>query len=251
LKARTNKKSRINKKRFLLVLLCAFALLLACYYFLSLPIWQINNVAVNGAKMLLPEEIKTMAAVPLSSNLFFTSLKRTRANLDKISAIKSYSIFRIPPGTILINLAEREPIATVVFAKKSVIIDKDGYILNANPNITLNIPNLVELPVITGIGGIKTKEADRVDEKSAQVAWDIITQLSQFHKAKSIKLDLGGLENLSFILDDTLKVKLGDVEDINGKMRVFEALLPEIANQWQQVEYVDVRLVNNPVIKLR
>ncbi|MDI6732291.1 MAG: cell division protein FtsQ/DivIB [Candidatus Margulisbacteria bacterium] len=227
------------------------AFLFGCCYFLSLPIWQISNIVINGAKILLPEEIKTMAAVPLSSNLFFTSLKRTQTNLDKITAIRKYSIFRIPPGTIMINITEREPIATIVFAKRSVIIDKDGYILNGNPNLTLNIPDLVELPVITGLIGMDMLETDRVDRKSAQVAWNIIIQLDKFFKAKSIKLDLGGLESLNFLLDDTLRVKLGDDHDINGKMRVFEALLPQIAGQWQQVEYVDVRFVNNPVIRFK
>lgn len=249
MKARTNKRPRINQGRLCFVLLCFFALLFGCHYFLTLPIWQINTVVVKGAKMLLPEEIKTMAAVPPSSNLFFTSLKRTKTNLKKISAIKSFSIFRIPPGTILLNISERAPIATMLFANKSVIIDQDGYILNANPNLTLNIPALIDFPVILVGGQITTSEADRVDEKSARIAWDIITQLSKFFQAKRIKLDLGGLDNLSFLLDDRLKVKLGDSENINGKMRIFETLFPQIANQWQQVEYVDVRFVNNPVIK--
>jgi cell division septal protein FtsQ len=90
-----------------------------------------------------------------------------------------------------------------------------------------------------------------VDEKSAQVAWEIITKLSKFFKAKSIKLDLGGLENLNFLLDDVLRVKLGDADNIEGKMKIFEALLPQIEDQWQKVEYVDVRFVNNPVIKIK
>jgi len=252
LKARTNKRQpKLRKGRLFFLIFLLLLFILGCYYFLSLPIWSITNISVNGAKILLPDEIKTLAAVPPGSNLFFTSLKRTRANLKKISAIKSFSVYRIPPGTLLINISEREPLATMVFSKKSVIIDKDGYILNNNPNITLDIPNLVDLPVITGFGGMNSREADRVDEQSAQIAWDIITKLAKFFKAKSIKLNLGGMENMSFLLDDILLVKLGNAEEIDKKMRVFEALLPQIENQWQQVEYVDVRFVNNPVIKFK
>ncbi|MEE8638383.1 MAG: FtsQ-type POTRA domain-containing protein [Candidatus Margulisiibacteriota bacterium] len=237
--------------RLLIALLFLVAVIVAGIYFLSLPIWEIKEVVVNGAKILSDNEMRTLAAIPLSENLFFTRFNRTESNLSKIPAIKSFKIYRIPPATVLINLKERVPIATLIFSKRSVIIDEEGYILNRNPNLSLNIPNLADLPVVTGIDEAEIFKADKIDGKTAQVISDIILKLSQFLESSRLQLELGGLEKASFLLDDLLRVKVGDAEKIKRKMEVFGALLPEIAGRWPQVEYVDVRFPDNPVIKYR
>ena len=109
MKARTKRKRQKLPLRFRLFI--AFVLLVLSavggYFFLSLPIWRITNVAIGGTQMLAPEEIRDLSGVPLSENLFLTSLARTRENLHKITAIKDFSLYRVPPGTILINVTER------------------------------------------------------------------------------------------------------------------------------------------------
>ena len=237
--------------RLLLSLLILAAIIAGSIYILSLPIWEIKEVVVNGAKMLSDSEIQTLAAIPLSENLFFTRFDRTESNLSKIPAIKSFKIYRIPPATVLINIKERKPIATLVFSKRSVIIDAEGYILNRNPNLTLDIPNLANLPIVTGIDEKAVLGADRIDGKTAQVISHIILKLSHFLESSRMQLELGGLEKVSFLLDDLLRVKMGEAEQIKRKMEVFEALLPVIYGKWSQVEYVDVRFPDNPVIKYK
>jgi len=243
---RKNQKFRTLKILFILTLLVGLSL-----YVASLPIWKINEVVVNGAKLLSAKEIKTLAAIPLSENLFFVNLSRTRANLAKIPAIKDFSIYRIPPGTILISLTERQPIATVVFAKRSAIIDQEGYILNRKSSISLNIPNIADLPVISGISERAVDRGEKINEKTAQVVSDIILKLSYFLESRSMQLELGELKNVTFLLDDLLRVKVGEAENIKRKMEVFEALLPKIAGRWPQVAYVDVRYPDFPTIRYK
>lgn len=245
--SRRKRKTRKNKIFFFI-----FAgILVFGAYLLSLPIWEIKDVAVNGTKLLSAEEIKALAGIPLSENLFFTSFSRARGNLSKITVIENFKIYRIPPGTVLINIKERKPLAAVVFPNKSVIIDKEGYILNRNPKISFNIPNEVDLPVISGISEEKILKDERIEERAAEVVSNIIFKLSYFLESRRLQLELGGLEKVSFLLDDLLRVKVGSAKDIKRKMEVFEALLPVIAGKWSRVEYVDVRYPDNPVIKYK
>jgi len=201
--------------------------------------------------MLSEGEVRTLAAIPLSENLFFTDFSRTESNLGKITVIESFKIYRIPPATVLINIKERKPIATLVFSDNSMIIDEEGYILNRNPNLTLDIPNLANLPIVTGIEKNERLQAKRIDERTAQVISEIILKLSRFLDSSRMQLELGGLENVSFLLDDLLRVKVGEAEEVKKKMEVFEALLPVIVGRWAEVEYVDVRYPDNPVIRFK
>jgi cell division septal protein FtsQ len=234
----------------LITLAFLFMFVLAGYYILNLPIWKIKEVVVNGTRILSAEEIKALAGIPLSENLFFTSFSRARSNLGKIPGIKQARFYRIPPATVLISITERRPVATVVFPRKSVIIDEEGYILNRNPNISLNIPNLADLPVITGISE-EALSSDRIEGEAAQVISHILSKLARFLESRRLQLELGGLENVSFLLDDLLRVRVGDTEQVKRKMEVFEALLPQIEGRWPQVEYMDVRFPDNPVIKFK
>lgn len=250
---RNNKKPRPRRRKpnFLIFLLIFALIIIGGVYIASLPIWRIQAVVVNGAKMLSPDEVRTLAGIPLSENLFFTSFSRAKANLGKITAIEKASFYRMPPATVLINITERQPIATIVFSKKSIIIDKAGYIINRNANLTLNVPNRAELPVVTGISEKRILKADRIHETVSKIVAEIIFKLSPYLASGRIQLELGGLENISFLLDDLLRVKLGMAENVPRKMEVFEALLPVIAGKWSEVEYVDVRYPDNPVIKYR
>ncbi len=245
-----SKKPRRRIPRFLAFILCLVLLIGAGAYISTLPIWQIKDVIVNGAGILSAEEVRALAGIPLNENLFFTDFSRAKSNLRKITAIREARFYRIPPASVLISITERKPIAAVVLQKKSVIIDEEGYILNRNPNLTLDIHNLVDLPIVSGINE-KALKGEKIDERASQIASDIILKLSDFLESSRLQLELGKLENVSFLLDDLLRVRMGDAEGIARKMEVFVALLPVISGKWSQVEYVDVGCPDNPVIKYK
>ncbi|MBN2058617.1 MAG: FtsQ-type POTRA domain-containing protein [Candidatus Saganbacteria bacterium] len=248
---RSNGKKTGRPSRLFITFLFAVFILILGFYILSLPIWQIKEVVVNGARMLSPDEIRTMAAVPVSENLFLAGLGRARENLKKITAIKSFSFYRIPPGTVLINITERRPLATIVLKDRSIIIDRHGYIINRNPNLTLNIPNQADLPVVSGVEQAGLDRAEQVDPAVSALIAEIIDKLAPYLESKRMQLELGGLRDINLLLDDILRVKVGEAANVREKMAVFRALLKVISGRWDQVEYVDVRFPDNPVIKYK
>ncbi len=250
-KRTAQKKKRPFRFRLLLFLFLLLLLSVGVYYILSLPIWRIQEVVVNGASMLSAKEIKDMSGVPISENLFLTSFARVRSNLSKITAIKEFHIYRIPPATVLIRIKERKPIAVVILKDKSAVVDEEGFILNRNPNLTLNVPNMAELPVVLGIDFAEGESGERIDPQSSRLISGIIPELAGPLGSRRIQLEIGGFEKIGFLLDDLLRVKVGRDEEIKKKMDVFKALLPVMEGKWQEVEYVDVRFPDNPVIRYR
>ena len=240
-----------RRKKLWLFLFIGILLVGGIYCVLSLPIWEIKQVVVNGAKMLSADEIRAMAGVPLSDNLFFSDLRHARDNLKKINAIKSFRFYRLPPSTILISLKERRPMATIVLEQKSVLIDDEGVILNRSENLSLNVPNLVELPVISGVDKKAVIGSERLDQEMVEVVSNIILKLAEFGQSSRIQIELGKMKDVSFLVDDLLRVKLGDTSRIKLKMEIFESLLPVVAGRWVNVDYVDIRYPDNPVIKYK
>lgn len=221
------------------------------YYFLSLPIWKIQEVTVNGARMLSSDDIRDLSGIPVGENLFLTSFARPRDNLKKISAIAEFHLYRIPPATVLISVRERKPAAVIILKGKSAVVDADGYILNRNPNLALNIPEMEDLPVISGISSDEVSGGERINPRISELISEVIIELTNLLGSRQIQLETGGFEKITFRLNDLLQVKIGRDEDIREKMTVFKRLLPVIANKWQQVEYVDVRYPDNPVVKYK
>lgn len=225
---------------FLFFLIAASSLLVGI---INLPVWQIREIQVVGTQILSPEEIKTLAAIPLNENLFLANFERTKNNLQKIIAIKKLRISRIPPATIRLNIEERRPLAVVVFKDESAIIDEEGYILNSNRNLTLNIVSLVDLPVVFGL------EKDIISEnRGIEIISGIILELTKFYEPKKLQIEYKNFEDISFLLDDLLRVRVGKGEDISKKMFVFKRLLLEIQGKLDKVEYVDVRFPDSPCI---
>ncbi|MFH1387423.1 MAG: FtsQ-type POTRA domain-containing protein [bacterium] len=239
-------RSRRKKRKFprIIVMIPALALL---FYLSNLPLWDIQEIRVNGARLLSADEIKKISGVQTGKNLFYFSFAGPRANLKKISAIEEFHLYRLPPGTVLINLKERKPIAVIVAKNSSAIVDNKGFILNHNPNLTLNIPNMTQLPVISGVGPEEFSSKEQISPKVSHLINAISTQLG----SKQIKLEMGGMEKISFLLDDILKVKLGRNEAIDQKMAVFKKLLPVVQGKWAGIEYIDVRYPDNPVVKYK
>lgn len=245
---KNNAKKKLNLRWLLLWVILGAG---AFAFFLSLPLFEIRDVAVNGTKMLSSEDIKAISGIPLSENLFYTGFSKAKTNLSKISAIKEFKIYRIPPGTVLINIVERKPVAVLVFPSRSIFIDAQGFVLNPETNIELNVPEISDLPVITGIDENAAFKGSRIDPVVAEVIADIVLKLSPYLSLKSLRLELGGLEEIQFMLDDILRVKVGSSQNIKKKMRVFQAFLPKISGKWTQVDYVDVRFPDFPVIKFK
>lgn len=123
--------------------------------------------------------------------------------------------------------------------------------MNRNPNLTLNVPNMTELPVVSGAVTSETAGEEKIDSQVSHSIAEIIVELSNLLGPRHIQLEIGGFEKINLLLDDLLRVKIGRDENIKSKMEVFKALLPVIAGKWTQVEYVDVRYPDNPVVKYR
>ena len=218
----------------------------------SLPIWQTSSVKVAGNNYLPEAKIVSTAKIPVGENIFLIDLDEVKNRFSDIIQIKDVKVRRKLPGTIIIEIKERTPFAIAVIEGTTSLVDDDGYIV-ATRNLGSSIyrSGIAKCPVIRGINkkslekGVRLNAADRMFARSA------LNMLSKFMDIGTIQMDVGNREDIIIYVEDILKVKIGDQNEIERKIRIIKALLSSVTGKWNKVAYIDVRVPDSPVIRFR
>ena len=144
------KRKKRRKKRPFLKLFIFLLLIGATIFYISTPKFSIKYVDVKGNHHYSKATIKRMAKVP-SENLFFTSMGKIEKRVERDSYIENCKISRKLPNRVVMRIKERRPAASVIYGKRYVIIDKNGYILRISE----------KRPGVTVIYGAKARKVDK------------------------------------------------------------------------------------------
>lgn len=134
---------------------------------------KLQKVTVEGSFILPSKQVVALASVPSKAGLFGVDLMGVRSRLLKQPFIRSANINRQYPGTIVLTIAEREPIASLSGGQIRYI-DAAGMVL---PYV--NSPVAMDLPVISGLEGIQSVQAGKVIENEALSSAIEILQTAQ------------------------------------------------------------------------
>ena len=113
------------------------------------------------------------------------------------------------------------------------------------------LPDISELPVVTGLKPSVVKDDVYLNPEYAQVIRQTFESLFNILDSRRLKLEMQSINNINLLIEDVLRVKLGRPDQLEKKISNFEALLPVIGKDFNQVEYVDLRYIHNPAVKFR
>jgi len=246
---RSRNKRRKNSWYIIWFLILFFSLASFTALIISLPVWQIQKIEVQGVRLLSGEEINRLAKIPLGENIFLVRFGRARLNLEQIPVIKRVDFLRRLPDTLIINIMERKESAVIVLGGESLLIDEEGVILNRSP-VYIKFPDISGLPVIYGL---KTEwiEGYRLRGETGEEMIALLRELKNFISPAKLQIDVSNPEEMNLRVDDTLQVKLGAVRQIAEKIRAFEILFNEVKDRKLNIEYIDVCYPQFPVIRFK
>lgn len=224
---------------------------------LTLPVWKIKNVKIIGTEILSSKVVEDVASIPIGEHIFIADLSENITRLKSITQIKDFGIYRRLPNTLIIKIIERKPLAVVPMGKESMIIDEEGVILKRTSSkgigrvkINVNIGDISVFPVVRGIKR-DWISGNRLNPKLALSIGKALTKLGCFLKPSSLQLDMENPDDISLLIEDILRVKLGNTRELSSKIETLEALLPQVEGKWNEVEYIDIRYTRTPVIRFR
>jgi len=223
--------------------------------FFSIPLFRIKYIQVEGTRILSSQKIKEKIDIKIGENIIFADYSEVKALFSGITQIKDYGIYRKFPNTIVIKILERKPAAVLISQGESMVVDLEGYILKVASGLPrskteklVQIENISELPVIRGFTKNMIGKDVMLPATTSRMIMDSIGSLEKFLEPSSLQLELKGEDGVILLVQDILKVKLGDRRRIKEKIVVLKSLLPAIQGKWDDIEYVDIRYPESPVI---
>ena len=223
---------RRGKKRFSGVFfsLVSFVVICAAIIFGMSVFFEIENFEVTGAEKYTTDQVVLVSQLKTGDNLFFfhkfAITDRLKSEMPYISEV---NIRRKLPNTIVFEVTETSAVAYFVSGGSGVLIDESGKVLEKSP--VLEHPDLAQIknfePKTAIVGEFFTVD-DKISEKKLI---ELLKKLKEYDILKDIsEINLQNLYNVSMRYDGRYTIVLGDMNDIERKMRLFTQVLPKVSD---------------------
>ena len=224
---------------------------------LSLPVWRITSFAVLGARIVAKPYIETFAAPLIGENIFLVDYSKLKAKIKSIAQIKDFGIWRSLPSTLVIKVVERSPFCVVTISGSSIVIDDEGGFLKVEGGRIktgdysfVKVDDISQFPVVRGIDPNKVS-GGRLERGLSAAIKISINRLSRFFPPSNLQFEIRKDGGLDVLIEDILKVRFGSTDDLEKKISVLEAMLPRVSGAWSNVDYMDIRVAEDPVVKYK
>jgi cell division protein FtsQ len=201
------------------------------------PALAVRTVAVDGTKMLTPEQVQA-ALQPLQGKpLPQVSDDDVRQLLQPLVQVRDVTSEARPPSVLVVHVRERTPVALVKQAADFQLVDVDGVQLG-----TTQDPESVPLPVIDGGAGVIGKDLfTAITAVLAALPADVLAKLSDASAKSADAVELK--------LVDGQTIVWGNAGEKELKAKVLEALLKAPADPKNPVRIYDVSVPRHPVTR--
>jgi len=220
---------------------------------ITLPIFKIAGVTVEGTRLLSPDTIERAAAIPLGDNIFLTNFSRADKRIRAINAVRDVRITRRLPDTVAIIVTERTEAAVTVVGDHSFLLDESGVIINpaSGEAVPINFPDITNLPVLVGIGEGEIDNGGRLKGEAGESVSKLLVEFKHYIAPFRLKIDVGAKGDIGLLLDDTLSVKFGSSDGLDRKIKTFETLYEKLKDRKNSIEYIDVRYPDFPAVRYK
>jgi len=221
-------------------------------YMTTSPRFAIKTVAVDGNLRLTPQDVARRGSIAVGENVFSLDLDGARRAIEEDPWVKTATVARKLPGSVMVTVTEHEPVALVAIEDKLFLASREGDVFKeAMPDDPL------DLPVITGIDAQEV-QADRAGvKKSVLRALDVVDDLGKTSIAKRYPL-----QEVHLVEDGTVEIIVGrdgiaihlGVAPYRGKLEQAERVFAELGKRKTEPTIVFLDNENSPervVVRLR
>ena len=104
---------------------------------------DLREVVVQGNQAATAAEIVSAAELTRGQNLLSLPVRLIRERIEDVPWIKTATIRRRLPHTLMIAVAEREPIAAIVTAERRLVLGEGGVVVSTNASLSSGLVELV------------------------------------------------------------------------------------------------------------
>lgn len=203
------------------------AILILCIFLLVLDRYTVKIITVEGNIHYTNDEIVDMVMKNrLDHNSLYLSLKYRKKGISGIPFIEKMSVNILAPDSIKIVVYEKAVAGYIEYLGKYMYFDKDGIVVETSDKKTAGIPQITGLE----FGYVILHESLPIENTEIfQSILDITQLLAKYEiSAEKIYFDKNNQMTLYF---ENIRVRLGDISNIDDKITRLKAILPELEGQ--------------------
>lgn len=191
------------------------------------PIFNIKDIQVLNNKQVSSETVVSLSEIKTDENIFRFHVGKVAKNIKENAYIEDIKIHRKIPGTVQIEIKEREHDYSIDFLGKYAYINKQGYILeiaeDSKQKIILQGISTPEEQIIVG---------NRLLEDDLEKLEDSIKIMNAAKEYnlddKVMSIDISNKSEYSIYLEkEKKKVHLGDTTNLSNKMLYVNSIIEE------------------------
>jgi cell division protein FtsQ len=175
-------------------------------------VFGVREVVVTGAELVTPTQVRSAARVVLGTPLATVDVDGVRARVGALAPVRSATVLRKWPATLVIDVVERTAVAAVPTGERFRLIDDQGVVFRTVRNRPDNLPKL------------RLGSPGR-DDPTTQAALRVLAALTPTLHERLVTLIAESPTRLRLELTGDKTVVWGDAEESEKKARVATALL--------------------------
>jgi len=225
--------------KFLMMLAVAVGIAFSIYAFVNSGLFTLKKVLIFGNRHLSYVNVVDLAGLKGGENLLTLDLEEVYDNLHSSAWMRTVSLRKELPDTLVIRMEESRPVALLQSAEGLFVVDTEGLLLERVSEAPVYF-----LPVIVH------ESADGSDEFMEAVK--LASAINDIKEAREVELvEIAGLENGArnmVVRFDGVDIRIGEGNYREKLSRYFE-LSREIGRRKINVDYIDLRFANRVVVK--
>jgi cell division protein FtsQ len=216
-RARRNRRPRGRRRLWLQVAGALAAVAVLGWLLLAGPVLAVRAVRVDGLDTLPVDQVREAAGIAAGTPLLRVDLAGAAARVARLPQVASVEVTRDWPGSVVVTVVERLPIAVVGEAGRRSLVDAEGVLFDTVTGdapdgvvpLDVSSPGPEDPATMAGVAALRSLPAD----VRAQVAAAAAT----------------GPDDISLTLTDGTTVLWGDASKSRAKSAALVALLDQIA----------------------
>ena len=195
--------------------------------------FTVDQPAVRGAQLVSEEAVRRAARVE-GRHLWEVDGGRVAAAVREVPGVKEARVVRRWPNGVTIVVEERLPAAVWRIGAVDVVVDEDGYVVDA--------PAMGGMPAIGHLDGKPSVGlGDRVDGDAVRLALTLHERLPEATGQRVARFEYTSGGGLDIVTDRGLRVRFGDGQNLSSKLDLWRAIEAQARREKLTPSEIDVR----------
>jgi cell division septal protein FtsQ len=222
--------------------------------------FAIQSIDIQTDGAIAPDQLRRWAGLKVNDNLLALDMGKVRRDLQMIPRIQTASVDRVIPGTLVIRVVEREPLAQVNVTRprpqgggidlQTYHLDPDGFVmlpLEPNQRSTSSAESEAPLPIVSGFDLNQVQPGRKIQDPQLQAALRLLVAFEHSPMSGLVEIkrvDVGTPETLLVTTTQGSEVSFG-LGDPEQQIRRWRGIFEYGQRQGKAIASLDLAVSNS------